>query len=78
MIITYLDIDYSTFLNIIHDDVTCPVRKVGGQWKADPAELKEWFRSQGKQTNTGNVVEINRSRRGRPPLSGTSPRTKAK
>lgn len=74
----YLGIDYKTYLKIIREDQAFPARKVGGSWKADPEELRDWFRDQGKQVNNGNVVEINKPLRGRPPLSGTRPRTKAK
>ena len=75
---TYFGFNYNTFLKLIRDDETFPVRKVMGQWKADPQELQEWFRNQGKQTNNRNVVEISRPRRGRPPMSGTRPRENAK
>jgi predicted DNA-binding transcriptional regulator AlpA len=77
-IFAYLGIGQTTFYRIIAEDDTFPVRKIRGRWKADPEELKEWFRNQRSTPDHRNVVEITRPRRGRPPLSRTSPKRQVK
>ncbi len=77
-IFAYLGICQTTFYEIIKEDSSFPVRKIRGRWKADPEELKEWFRNQRSTPDHRNVVEINRPRRGRPPLSRTSPKRQVK
>lgn len=42
----YLGISYSRFLKYTREDPTFPVRKIGGEWKSDPSELRSWFCNQ--------------------------------
>lgn len=43
----FLDRSRSTIKRIIATDDAFPARKVGGNWEAEPAELRRWRRSQG-------------------------------
>lgn len=58
---------------IIRLDPSFPAHKPGGfgHWKADPEELEKWIR---KKTDFQTDNRVTKPRRGRPPLSGTSPR----
>jgi hypothetical protein len=63
----YLNISYGRFLHYTREDSTFPARKLGGEWKADPDELQEWFKSQ-PGCGMENVVQLEqRRKRGRPP-----------
>lgn len=73
-IFAYLGICQTTFYRLIAEDDTFPVHKIRGRWKADPEELKEWFRNQRSTPDHRNVVETTRPRRGRPPTRRTSTR----
>lgn len=80
-ILSYLGIGQTTFYRILAEDETFPVHKVRGKWKSIPEELRDWFKGQRSKPDhynysTSNIVEIKKPRRGRPPLSRTSPRTK--
>ncbi len=66
---------------LIREDSTFPARRIGqnGHWKIDGNDLEEWIKSQPTWTDSRNaVVEITRPRRGRPPLSRTSPKRQVK
>lgn len=66
----YLNISYGRFLRYTREDSAFPARKLGGEWKADPDELQEWFKSQpgcGRETNVVQMVQ--RRKPGRPPRS---------
>lgn len=64
----YLNISYRRFIRYTQEDITFPARKLGGEWKADPDEVREWFKSQpgcGRETNVVQMVQ--RRKPGRPP-----------
>lgn len=70
----YLGICNDTFTLLTQRDDTFPARKVLGSWRCDSEELETWFKAQRNTPDHHNVVAM--PRRGRPPLSGTRPKTK--
>lgn len=69
----YLNISYNRFLQYTREDPTFPARKLGGEWKADPDELKSWFQAQ-PGCGPANVVQMEpRKKRGRPVRSVPPP-----
>jgi hypothetical protein len=74
----YLLISTWTFNRIAAKDKTFPARKVGGGWRCAPEQLKKWVNDQRSTPDRRNVVEVNKPRIGRPPLSGTSPKAQAR
>lgn len=76
----YLGIQVDTFRKLTNNDSEFPARKIGGQWRCDAQELKNWVAKQPKtpkhRNSVDNVVDI-KPRRGRPTLSGTRPKEKA-
>lgn len=62
----YLGISYGRFLQYTREDSTFPARKMGGEWRADPDELRDWFFHQPKSKS--KIIEMSsRKKRGRPP-----------
>ncbi len=74
----YLVISTKTFTRITINDPTFPARKIRGLWRCDKDQLKLWVEAQRSTPDRRNVIEITKPRRGRPPLSGTSPKAKVK
>ena len=57
---------------IIRRDPSFPARRIGrGHYRIDPDELKSWI---AKQPTYAQSLQPETPRRGRPTLSGTSPR----
>lgn len=81
-IIKRLGVSRRTFQRMVVNDQTFPIRWIGGKWRADPDELEDWIKNQ--PTTLAQKREMEREqptakpRRGRPPLSGTFPRSVAK
>lgn len=69
-----LGIHQNTMYRLQQKDPTFPIRKICGKWKADPDELEAWVKSQ----NTFTQERQEPIRRGRPCLSGTSPKRAAR
>ncbi|MEN6325833.1 MAG: hypothetical protein ABFD18_06465 [Syntrophomonas sp.] len=78
-----LDIGSTRLKQYIREDPTFPVRKIGGEWKSDPEELRDWVRNQptGAVNNqptladeTANVIQITPKKKGRP-LTQRRPQT---
>lgn len=74
----YLGICTRTFTRLTINDPTFPARKIRGQWRCDKEQLKDWVNAQRSTPERRNVVNINKPRLGRPPISGTKPKAKAK
>lgn len=72
-IMDYLDIGRRKFQELVNEDNTFPARKLGGEWRVDPDELKEWFRNQPGAGEQANVVQMPTKKRGRPIKSNAAP-----
>ena len=72
----YLKISYRQFLKFTTTDPTFPARKIGGQWRMDPDELKAWVSEQQTPRETVIVVPISSRKRGRPSKKPTKTASK--
>ena len=62
----YLGFNKRHLYRIINIDPTFPAHKITGEWRIDPAELKQWVKDQ--PTRPVRQNDDIRPRRGRPPL----------
>lgn len=73
-VMNYLSISRRKFQELVSSDTTFPARKIGGVWKTDIDELKEWFRNQPGAGQQVNVVQMPTRKRGRPPKQTVTPK----
>ncbi len=73
----HLKISYRQFLKFTAMDPTFPARKIGGQWRLDPDELKRWVSDQQAPRDKVVVVPIASRKRGKPSKHKTARTTTA-